>query len=262
MPKDILYADSTERGRLVARYVGGSVEGLGFTSKVSVGGTDTTAPPDDRGPDLKLYLDSRSFRAGDVVRENPQLIVDLTDSSGINTSISGIGHRIEAWVNGSTTGQDITEAYTARLDDFRAGSVETPLKGLSAGRNTVRVRAWDTYNNASTGETYFDVASTDRLSISDVFNYPNPFAAGTDFTFRQNLLSPLNVTVKIYTLAGRAIQTIESSTAGEPFIRIPWDGRDRDGDILANGAYLYKLIVRTADGRYTSEALGRMAVLK
>ena len=45
-------------------------------------------------------------------------------------------------------------------------------------------------------------------------------------------------------------------------VRVPWDGRDRDGDLLANGVYLYKLMVRTSDGRFTSEALGKLTVLK
>jgi hypothetical protein len=58
------------------------------------------------------------------------------------------------------------------------------------------------------------------------------------------------------------IQTIETTSPGEPFIQIPWDGRDRDGDTLANGVYLYKVAVRTVDGTYSSEALGKLAVLK
>jgi hypothetical protein len=262
VPKDILYADSTERGRLAARFTGPSTDGLGITSLVSVGGTDSTAPADGRGPDIRIYVGSRGFRGGDVVGENPALIVDLKDSSGINTSIAGIGHRIEAWVNNGAAGQDVTEFYTARLDNFQEGTVQTSLRGMTPGRNTVRVRAWDTYNNASTAETFFDVASTDQLRISDVFNYPNPFAGATEFTFRQNLLTPLTVKVRIYTVAGRLVQSLDAAVAGDPFIRIPWDGRDRDGDVLANGAYLYKLIVATADGRFTSEVLGRMAVLK
>jgi hypothetical protein len=262
VPKDILYADSTTRGRLVARFSGSAGEALGYTSNVSVGGTDSTAPADTRGPDIRVYLDSRGFRAGDVVGETPQLLVDLVDSSGINTSIAGVGHRIEAWVNNSASGQDMTEFYSARLDNFQEGTVQTALKGMTQGRNTVRVRAWDTYNNSSMAETWFTVSSTDQLSISDVFNYPNPFAGATEFTFRQNLLAPLAVTVKIYTVAGRLVQTIDTQVAGDPFVRIPWDGRDRDGDVLANGAYLYKLIVRTADGRFSSEVLGRMAVVK
>lgn len=262
VPKDILYGDSTSLGRLVAYFTGTDATGLGYTSHISVGGTDSSAVADAQGPDIRIFLDSRGFRSGDVVGEQPQLIVDLADSSGVNTSIAGVGHRIEAWVNAAPEGRDITEYYTARLDSYQQGTVQVPLTGLSQGRNAVRVRAWDTYNNASTAETWFSVAATDGLRISDALNYPNPFPNGTEFTFRQNLLTPLSVTVKIYTVAGRLIRTLETQVPGDPFVRIPWDGRDRDGDLPANGAYLYKLIVRTTDGRYTSEVLGRLAVLR
>jgi hypothetical protein len=140
--------------------------------------------------------------------------------------------------------------------------VQYPLTGLQTGRNTIRVRAWDSYNNSSVTETFFEVASSDRLSISDVFNYPNPFSGETLFTFRQNLSAPLDVEVKVYTLAGRLIQSLQTIAAGEPMVRIPWDGRDRDGDLLANGVYLYKLVVRTTDGTFASEALGKLTVLR
>lgn len=263
VPKDILYADSTSRGRLVAYFVdsGHSNEGAGFTNNVRVGGT-ADVPPDTAGPSLTLYLGSRSFRPGDVVGETPTLIIDLVDSNGINTSVSGIGHRIEAWVNGSSQSKDITQYYTSQLDDYQKGTVQYSLTGLPQGRNTLRVRAWDTFNNASSKETFFEISSTDQLRISDVFNYPNPFANGTAFTFKQNLSTPLNVTVKVYTVAGRLIQSIGPFSTGEPFVKIPWDGRDRDGDILANGVYLYKVVVRSTDGRFGSEVLGKLSVLK
>ncbi len=261
VPKDISFADST--GRVVAYLSSNSgTDGVGYTSNVRIGGTDTTAAPDVTGPVLSLYLDSRAFRSGDPVSPEPVLFVDMTDSSGINTSIAGIGHRIEAWVNDAAESRDLTDFYTSELDNYQAGTAEFPLRGLPQGRNHVRVRAWDTYNNASTAETFFEVTTTDELRLSDVMNYPNPFADGTSFTFRQNLLTPLNVTVKIYTLAGRVVQTIEGYSTGEPFIRLPWDGRDVEGDVLANGVYLYKVVARTTDGRFTSEALGKLAVLK
>lgn len=262
VPKDISYADTTGRGRLVAYFSGGGQDGAGFTGLVRVGGTDTTATNDGAGPTMHIYLNNRSFRAGDVVTEAPTLLVDLRDSSGVNTSTSGIGHRIEAWINSSTQSKDLTEHYTATLDDYRAGTVEYPLSGLPSGKNAIRIRAWDSQNNSSVAETYFEVASSERLSISDVFNYPNPFAGETQFTFRQNLSDPLDVEVKIYTLAGRLIQSLHSIAAGDPFVRVPWDGRDRDGDAIANGVYLYKLVVRTTDGRFTSEALGKMTVVR
>jgi hypothetical protein len=262
VPKDISYADTTGRGRLVAYYSGGGIDGAGFTGLVRVGGTDTSTANDGEGPTMHVYLNTRSFRPGDLVTEAPTLLVDLRDSSGVNTSTAGIGHRIEAWINSSVQSKDLTEHYAATLDDFRAGTVEFPLSGLPAGKNTIRIRAWDSHNNSSLAETYFEVASSDRLTVSDVFNYPNPFSGETLFTFRQNLSDALDVEVKVYTLAGRLIQSLKLMTAGEPMVRVPWDGRDRDGDILANGVYLYKLVVRTADGRFTSEALGKLTVLR
>jgi hypothetical protein len=263
VPKDISYADSTTRGRIVGYFANVSTDGGGYTANVRVGGADSSvARSDAQGPSVNIYLQSRSFRAGDVVSSNPMLYVDMADSNGINTSTSGLGHRIEAWVNNSPQSKDLTEFYTSKKDSYQEGSVQYQLQSLPQGKNLLRVRAFDTFDNASTAETYFEVASTDQLTISDVLNYPNPFSSGTTFTFKQNQLNPLTVTVKVYTLAGRLIQTLEGLSSGDLFVRIPWDGRDRDGDILANGVYLYKVIAKTVDGRFSSEALGKLSIIK
>ena len=173
-------------------------DGAGFTNVIRISGTDSAAVVDHEGPGIHISLDSRSFRPGDVVSEHPMLIVDLNDSSGINTSTSGIGHRIEAWLNNSSQSRDLTSFYTSKRDDYREGAVQMPLTGLPNGKNTIRVRAWDSYNNSATADTYFDVATSDQLSIVDLFNYPNPFADETLFTFRQNQQNALDVEIKVY----------------------------------------------------------------
>ena len=267
VPKDISYSDSTTRGRLVAYVKDDNSDGAGYTANIWIGGTEAGAGVDTAGPAIRImlgnnYEGSKSFRPGDVVNEKPTLYVDLLDSSGINTSTSGVGHRIEAWINNSPQGKDMTEYYTSKLDNYRAGTVAYPLRDLAQGRNTIRVRAWDTYNNAQVSETFFEVLSSDQLRVVDVMNYPNPFASGTAFTFRHNQPVPVNATVKVYTLAGRLIQSVEKFSVNDSFVSIPWDGRDRDGDQIANGVYLYKVVVRTTDGRFTSEVLGKLAVAK
>jgi hypothetical protein len=261
VPKDIQYGDSLSRGRLVAYvYRTGGSDAEAYTGSVHIGGTDSTAVNPKTGPSVQVYLGSRSYRPGDLVGENPLLIVDLADSSGINTSTSGVGHRIEAWLNNASQSTDLTNYYTSKLDSYREGSIQYQLQNVPEGQNTIRVRAWNSFDNSGSAETAFQVASTDRLSVTDVFNYPNPFgASGTEFTFRQNQTSPLAVTVKIYTVAGRLIRTLDAYAPGDSFIRVAWDGRDRDGDVIANGVYLYKLVVRTADGRFSSEALSKLS---
>ncbi len=263
VPKDIQYGDSLSRGRLVAyvyRADAPASDAEAYTGNVHIGGTDSSAVNPKTGPTLQLYLGSRSYRAGDLVGENPLLLVDLADSNGINTSTSGVGHRIEAWLNNASQSTDLTNNYTSKLDSYREGTIQYQLQSLPEGKNTIRVRAWDSFDNSGSAETVFQVASSDRLSVTDVFNFPNPFgASGTEITFRQNQTAPLAVTVKIFTVAGRLIRTLEEFTPGDSFVRIPWDGRDRDGDVIANGVYLYKLIVRTADGRFSSEALSKLS---
>ncbi|HMK37975.1 MAG TPA: C25 family cysteine peptidase, partial [Bacteroidota bacterium] len=263
VPKDIQYGDSLSRGRLVGyvyRADAPASDAQAYTGGLRIAGTDTTAVNSKTGPTVQLYLGNRSFRSGDLVGENPLLIVDLADSSGINTSTSGVGHRIEAWLNNASQSTDLTNYFTNKLDSYREGSIQYQLQNLPDGKNTIRVRAWDSFNNSGSSETDFAVASSDALTVTDVFNYPNPFgASGTEFTFRQNQTVPLNVTVKIFTVAGRLIKTIDAFAPGDSFVKVPWDGRDRDGDVIANGVYLYKLIVRTTDGRFSSEALSKLS---
>ena len=267
VPKDITYADSTGRGRLVTYFHDQSRDGEGYTNRVVVSGTDTSVVDDHTGPHIALYLNSRSFRSGDLVGTQPTILVDLADSSGINTSTAGIGHRIESWLDDSRQSIDLTSNYTSLPDNYQQGTIQYPLGAvgisLAAGAHKIKVRAWDSYNNSSSVEAAFTVApDNSALTIADVLNYPNPFGnSGTRFTFHQNQQVPINVRIRIYTLAGRMIQTLET-VSSEPFIIVPWDGRDRDGDIIANGVYLYKVSASTTDGRFSSEALGKLAVAK
>lgn len=58
------------------------------------------------------------------------------------------------------------------------------------------------------------------------------------------------------------IKEIEQSNINDRFVVIDWDGRDEDGDQLANGTYLYKLIIKSIDGEFNKSVLGKLAVIK
>ncbi len=260
VPKDISY--SNDFGRIVSYFSNATEDGAGYTTNVRVGGTDSTAASDTQGPGIQLYLDNRGFRSGDLVSTSPLLIADLTDVSGVNTSGAGIGHRLEAWIDGNAESIDLTNYYRSNKDTYQSGIAEYQLSPLSTGTHRVRLRAWDTYNNSSTEETVFDVGTSMGLQLSQVLNYPNPFSSSTIFTFTHNQVTGVDAEVKIFTVAGRLIQSIRTTNLNDQFVQIPWDGRDRDGDPIANGVYLYKVIAKTQDGKYTSEALGKLSVVK
>jgi hypothetical protein len=260
VPKDIAYTNRS--GRIAIYYSNASTDGRGTTTGFRVGGTNPSAPADSVGPEITLYFDRPGFRSGDVVSDDPVLYVSLKDSNGINSSTHSIGHRLEAWIDGSTKSVDLTEFYQGTVDSYKEGIAAYALEDLSPGSHSITVRAWDVYNNSSTAETYFVVASGDALSIQQLFNFPNPVTTVTAFTFQHNQLTPIDVTLQIYTVAGRLVHTIERPAVTERFVKIDWDRRDKDGDELGNGIYFYKVIARTIDGRYASEAVGKMAVMR
>jgi hypothetical protein len=259
IPKDVSYDDN--RSRIALYAWSDSTDASGYSENISIAGT-ATAVVDTIGPQMRILLEDPSFRPGDVVKPDATLIVDLVDASGINTSTAGIGHRLEATLDNSAKLIDLTNFYRGNLDTYQSGQVRYQFADLAEGRHSVAVKAWDIHNNSSLAETYFEVRSESQLSIYNVFNFPNPFGRSTTFTFQRSSTDPIDIEVKIYTVTGRLIQTVESPSVVDRFVQIPWDGRDRDGSELANGVYLYKVIAKSLDRISTSEALGKLSVLR
>ncbi|MBI3787695.1 MAG: hypothetical protein HY276_05490, partial [Ignavibacteriales bacterium] len=89
-----------------------------------------------------------------------------------------------------------------------------------------------------------------------------PFNRTTTFTFQRNSVDPMDVEIKVYTVAGRLIQSLTTPSITDRFVQVPWDGRDRDGNEIANGVYFYKVIAKSLDRSSTSEVLGKLTVLR
>jgi hypothetical protein len=260
VPKDIAY--DNKNGRISLYFSNTASDGRGYTTHFIVGGTNNQAEPDSVGPEISIYFDTPSFRSGDVVSSNTTLIVELHDKSGINSSANSIGHRLEAWIDESAKSIDLTDSYKGQIDSYQTGTAEYRFNGLNPGTHTIKVRAWDVYNNSSIAEAKFTVSAREGLSIYNVYNFPNPLSKSTTFTFQHNQLSGIDVTINIYTVAGRLIHSIHRQGYSERFFRAEWDGRDSDGNLVGNGIYLYKVAATTADGKYSSESLGKLAIVR
>ena len=129
------------------------------------------------------------------------------------------------------------------------------------GFNAEDAKRTPVYDNIEDSEVRLRVSAQHR--IDELYNYPNPFTDGTMFTFLlTGLEPPQEMEIKVYTVAGRLIRKLSypPSAMRIGYNALKWDGRDEDGDELANGVYFYKVIARFADE--TSETIGRMAVLR
>lgn len=258
VPKDLSYLN--QRGKLIDYFFNTSADGAGIYTNFFVGGVDPTAAVDSIGPVIKQYLNTRNFRSGDIVNPNYKLIADLFDESGINTT-GTIGHKIEGVLDGNENNKyDFTNFYNSDTS-YKSGTLEYDFTDIALGKHRLKLKAWDTYNNSSEAEIEFTVSDQSSLSIVNMYNYPNPFKDNTTFTFQHNYPDPINVKIKIFTVAGRLIKEIDQQNVNDKFVYIPWTGKDADGETLGNGVYIYKLIVETIDGQSVTN-IGKLAVLK
>jgi hypothetical protein len=241
-------------------------EKSGYNIDITVGGIDENAPEDTVGPELKLFMNDESFIDGGNTNASPNLIAVLSDSSGINTSITAIDHDIIGILDGDALNPIVlNDFYETALDDFTKGKVTYRLRDLETGAHTLSIKAWDTYNNSSETTLNFVVMSDAVLNLENVLNYPNPFVNYTEFWFNHNKPNELlEVQVQVFTVAGKLIKTINQNiqTAGNLSRNIIWNGLDDFGNKIGKGVYVYKLRVKATATNLVSEKYEKLVILQ
>jgi hypothetical protein len=103
-------------------------------------------------------------------------------------------------------------------------------------------------------QVHFRVAS--QPEIFSAYPYPNPMSRETRFLLRSatDLRAYEDLRIRIYTVAGRLVRELDvlmgdgvEGGLGANWNGVRWDGRDQDGDPVASGVYLYRVLAR-ADG--------------
>jgi predicted RNA-binding protein with TRAM domain len=123
--------------------------------------------------------------------------------------------------------------------EFRPGPLEDGIHTLES--NDRRLGVDKPY------EINFEVIN--ESTITNFYPYPNPFSSSTRFVFTVTGAEvPDQIKIQIMTVSGRVVREILQDELGP--IRIgnnisefAWDGRDEFGDQLANGVYIYRVLV-------------------
>lgn len=264
VPKDIKTAYG--KGKISMYAENQVIDKAGADFNVVVGGINENAPEDTTGPAMQLFMNDESFVDGGTTNTSPNLIVKLEDISGINTSITAVDHDIVAILDGNQAEPIIlNDYYETELNDFTKGKVTYKLRDLAVGKHTLKIKAWDTYNNSSESTLTFEVISDSELRLSNVLNYPNPFVNYTEFWFNHNKPNePLEVQVQIFTVSGKLIKTINQQvqTQGGLSRAITWNGLDDFGNKIGKGVYIYKLLVKSTVSNLTSEKYEKLVILQ
>jgi hypothetical protein len=256
VPKDIDYKYGV--GRISYYASGKTTDANGYDEGLVVGGYDNQALTDTSGPSVTLYMNDRNFVSGGVCSQNPVLLADISDESGINTVGNGIGHDISAILDNDTKNPMIlNDYYVTGLDTYARGVIQYPIFNLADGHHHLDVKVWDVYNNSTEVGIDFVVESTITFALDQVMNYPNPFSDHTTFSFQTNQTdNDLVVEIRVYSIYGELEKTFKTTLyAGgyrvEPFV---WDGRSDSGVLLGSGMYVYRIKVILPDGSETSRS--------
>ncbi len=199
------------------------------------------APSSDRDvPTIEIAaLDALGeVRPEDYLPSQPTFRISMRDTAGID--LSSIRLSLSGTDEEQESHYESEKIKNRAVTPMTLSFVYTP-NALADGRYTLNVEASDRLGNGPAKIAIsFQVSSI--LAIENALVAPNPVSDTGHFTFI--LSRPSEVTVRIYTLAGRLVQRIEEPFARAGYNQIFWDGRDADGHVLSNNTYLYTL---TAD---------------
>ncbi|MCP4566043.1 MAG: type IX secretion system sortase PorU [FCB group bacterium] len=248
VPLDIDYGGDDA---LISGYCSfGDISAIGGLDSLII--SETVSPTtDNSGPDIKFsFEENPEFVSGDRISANATMILELSDPMGLNLT-GGLGHRIElTFDNDNNTTVNLTGNFAYDRGSYQAGQLRYTLPDLSAELHQFKVRAWDNANNPALVEFDALISEESRIALTDVMNYPNPMTEWTEFYFELSE-SASWVELQIFTLAGRMIKRFYEDNPEMGRNRMfYWDGRDLDGDRIAEGVYIYKL---TAGGQTVSD---------
>jgi len=96
----------------------------------------------------------------------------------------------------------------------------------------------DLYDIVSSFNDELDKSIPDQTILHQ--NYPNPFNSQTVISFQ--IKTATKVTLEVYNLLGRKIETLVNEFKSAGYYSESWDGRDYNGFTVSTGIYFYRLM--------------------
>ena len=212
---------------------------------------------DQVGPEIQFSISNYYLYNNATIPINSNLIVNISDSSGINI-YDGIGHNFRYWFNNETESYNINPAFFSYNNACSgSGDLIITVPESYTGYNTIYFEAWDNYNNRTEESINLNILNytIENVIITDFLNLPNPFKQSTHFTFQvpepSNL--PISIEIDIFDLDGNLLKTLTHKNINQTFNSITWDGSNSANQDLPNGTYIAYIVAREANGQKQSK---------
>jgi len=207
---------------------------------------------DNKGPDIKVFLNDSNFVAGGWAAARSNLILYLTDSAGIQTSGNALGHDMVLVIDNDVKNTIVLNNYfLSDLDTYQKGNLIYALPLLAEGAHSIMIKVWDLLGNSTTKTLNFVVPATEILSFKNLYNYPNPFQNFTQFSFEHNKVGvSLEINLSLYDSRGNLVFTKPLNGIYKANrVVANWDGAGIGSAQIQAGVYYYRLSIN--DGTTT-----------
>ena len=256
VPMDINYSDKAGIMNFHAVSSDKQMLAHGYCTNFIVGGT-ATVDNDSIGPSIFCYLNSPSFVNGGNVNSTPYFVAQITDANGINSTGNGIGHDLQLIIDG-----DMAKTYTLNdnfvydFGTYTSGTTYYQIPELSAGKHTLKFRAWDILNNSSTVSLDFNVVRGLTPKLFNVGVTKNPASTSTTFIINHDRVgTTMDVDIDVFDASGRLLWTRhESGVSTSGAYTSTWNLCTDSGQQLQTGVYLYRVRVACEGSSQASKA--------
>lgn len=245
---------------------------------------------DITNPILDVTFDGVHILNEDIISPQPSIMISLDDENEfliLNEDIDTANVQVSLLRPNSSSYQvlNYVENGVENLKWYPANAEENIFKieynpvYEEDGIYKLKVQGKDKSSNFS-GDLSYEIAYEviTESTITNVYNYPNPFSSKTHFVFTLTGLElPDQFQIQIMTVTGKVVREIDLSELGPIKIgknktEFFWDGKDQYEDQLANGVYLYKTTAKingnSIESRSTSgdkafkQEVGKMYLLR
>ena len=222
-------------------------DALGVVGNIFVKSANSIKQLDTNGPEIKAYVNDTNFTNNSWVTDQANLIIQLKDSSGIQSSGNALGHDLQLIIDNNVRQPYVlNNYYMADIDTYQSGTILYRLPNLSIGKHQLVIKAWDLLGNLSKDSLWLIIPEQDNLKAKDLVNKPNPMMNFTQFSFDLNIQDPIIQTE--FSLRNSNGQPIVNKILPHKNISnkwvLDWDGRDASGAMIAPGIYVYTITVR------------------
>ncbi|AHM63096.1 hypothetical protein D770_24255 [Flammeovirgaceae bacterium 311] len=218
-----------------------------------------TVRSDSLHPFIDVAFDGSYITNGEIVRPDPLISVIMRDENKFlpKQDTTGIHLYLKRQCENCTferinlSNPSVRFYPASRQEDYKIEFTPGPLED---GMYTLQVQAEDASGNKAGTRPYaisFEVIS--ESSLTHFYPYPNPFSTSTRFVFTLTGNEvPDDLKIQIMTVSGKVIREIMKEELGPLRIghnqsQYAWDGTDEWGDRLANGVYLYRVVLGGAN---------------